>query len=364
MRILHLFIRFFVGGLFIFSGLIKVNDPAGTAIKLKEYFEVFTQDFGSFFHFFVPYALPLAIFVVVLEVVLGVAVLINFEMKKTTVVLLLLILFFSFLTFYSAFFEKVTDCGCFGDAIPLTPWQSFYKDVILTILIVWLFIFRTDYKPVYRSLTSGGIMVLTVILNIGLAFYALAHLPFIDFRPYKVGDNIYANMQHTAPPEYLYIMEKNGKKEEFKTYPSDTTYTFVQMLRLNPETDPKITDYAVYDTDNKVITEQTFQGIKLLFLVEKAEEADLEGVAEIMKLINSLNTIEVLVMTSSSPNIFEAFRHEEQISLPYYFVDSTVLKAMIRSNPGVILMRNGTVLGKWHYNDVPSASTIYELAGK
>ena len=141
MKVIHMIIRFIVGGLFIFSGLIKVNDPAGTAIKLQEYFEVFAQDFGEFFHFFVPYALPLAVFLVVLEVVLGVAVLINFSMKKTTLVLLVLILFFSFLTFYSAYFEKVTDCGCFGDAIPLDPWESFYKDVILTVLIVWLFFF-------------------------------------------------------------------------------------------------------------------------------------------------------------------------------------------------------------------------------
>ena len=364
MRIIHLIIRFFVGGLFIFSGLIKVNDPAGTAIKLKEYFEVFAIDFGSFFEIFIPFALPLAVFIVVLEVVLGVAVLINFKMEKTTVILLLLILFFSFLTFYSAYFEKVTDCGCFGDAIPLTPWQSFYKDVILTILIVWLFIFRRDYKPIFRTLTGMTVIGLTIAVNVGLALYALAHLPFIDFRPYKIGDNIYANMQFTAPPEYLYVMEKDGVTEEFTSYPTDPDYTFVKMVRLNPETDPKITDYAVYDTDNNNVTEETFKGIKVLFLIEKAEKANEEGVKEIMELILGLNAVDVMVMTSSSPNVFEEFRHEYQLSIPYYFVDSTVLKAMVRSNPGLILMRNGTVLGKWHYNDVPSAETIYELAGQ
>jgi uncharacterized membrane protein YphA (DoxX/SURF4 family) len=358
MRILHLIIRFFVGALFIFSGLIKVNDPAGTAIKLQEYFEVFAQDFGSFFNVFIPYALPIAVFVVVLEVVLGVAVFINFEMKKTTLVLLLLILFFSFLTFYSAYFEKVTDCGCFGDAIPLDPWQSFYKDVVLTIMIIWLFLFRRKYTPVFRKLTSLGIMTITVFLNLFLALYALAHLPFIDFRPYKIGDNIYLNMQFTAPPEYLYIMEKDGETKEFTTYPTDTTYTFVEMKRLNPETDPKITDYAVYDVDNQNVTEETFKGVKLLILIEKAEKTDLKGVEEIIELTEDLGKVELMVFTASSPNVFEEFRHQMQLAIPYYFVDSTVLKAMIRSNPGLILMRNGTVLGKWHYNDVPSAKEI------
>ena len=128
--------RVVIGGLFIFSGLIKVNDPVGTAIKLEEYFNVFSTDFASFFAVFEPYALFFSVFLVVLEVVLGVAVLINYRMSVTIWVLLLIILFFSFLTFYSAYFNKVTDCGCFGDAIKLTPWQSFSKDMILLVLIL------------------------------------------------------------------------------------------------------------------------------------------------------------------------------------------------------------------------------------
>ena len=146
-KILDQFARFFVGGLFIFSGLIKLNDPVGTEIKLEEYFEVFAEDFGSFFLWFKPYALEIGMILIVLEVVLGVAVLINYRMNLTTKVLLALMVFFTFLTFYSAYFNKVTDCGCFGDAIKLTPWESFWKDMILMVFVLHLFWYRNSINP-------------------------------------------------------------------------------------------------------------------------------------------------------------------------------------------------------------------------
>src|SRR5687767_2713924 len=139
---IDLFSRFFVGGLFIFSGLIKLNDPIGTKIKMEEYFEVFAEDFGSFFHYFIPYALEIGFILIVLEVVLGVAVLLYYRMNVTTIILLALTIFFGFLTFYSAYFNKVTDCGCFGDAIKLTPWQSFIKDITLMVFVLHLFWYR------------------------------------------------------------------------------------------------------------------------------------------------------------------------------------------------------------------------------
>ena len=137
--------RFFVGGLFIFSGLIKLNDPVGTKIKMEEYFGVFAEDFGSAFAAFTPFAMEIGMIMIILEIVLGVAVLIYYRMDVTTVLLLLLMVFFTFLTFYSAYFNKVTDCGCFGDAIKLTPWQSFWKDVILMFPVLHLFWYRFGY---------------------------------------------------------------------------------------------------------------------------------------------------------------------------------------------------------------------------
>ena len=133
MKSLYKIIAFLVGSLFIFSGLVKIDDPMGTQIKLGEYFEVFSSDFGHFFEWFIPFSMPIGFILIVLEIVLGVALIIHYRMKLTSWALVVIITFFTFLTFYSAYFNKVTDCGCFGDAIPLTPWQSFTKDVILEI---------------------------------------------------------------------------------------------------------------------------------------------------------------------------------------------------------------------------------------
>ena len=151
-KVIDQFSRFFVGGLFIFSGLIKLNDPVGTQIKLEEYFEVFSSDFGSFFHYFIPYALEIGMLLIILEIVLGVAVLIYYRMNVTATILLVLIIFFTFLTGYSHFLNKVTDCGCFGDAIKLTPKQSFIKDIILLVFVLHLFWYRKRYSPVLRTL--------------------------------------------------------------------------------------------------------------------------------------------------------------------------------------------------------------------
>ena len=135
MKLINQFSRFFVGGLFIFSGLIKINDPIGTEIKMEEYFDVFAQDFGSFFKIFIPWSLEIGMIMIVLELALGVAILLFWRMELTTWVLLALMVFFTFLTFYAAYFNKVTDCGCFGDAIKLTPWQSFWKDIVLMVFV-------------------------------------------------------------------------------------------------------------------------------------------------------------------------------------------------------------------------------------
>src|SRR5699024_1522707 len=144
--------RIIVGVLFIFSGLIKVNDPVGTAIKLEEYFEVFSTDISSFFLIFIPYALFLSVFLSVLEVILGLAILLWYRSRATIWTLLLIIIFFTFLTFYSAYFNKVTDCGCFGYDIKLTLWQSFIKDIILLVLRLVLFFNMNAFLHIFQKL--------------------------------------------------------------------------------------------------------------------------------------------------------------------------------------------------------------------
>lgn len=353
--------RFLVGGLFIFSGLIKINDPVGTAIKLEEYFEVFAADFASFFAYLVPAALFFSVLLSVLEVVLGVAVLLNYRMRITAWILLGLIVFFTFLTFYSAYFNKVTDCGCFGDAIKLTPWQSFIKDIILLVLILILFIYRHQVEPFLDQGRADITIGVVTLINIAGAIIAIQHLPYIDFRAYKVGANIPQLMQPSAQLQYKYIMTKDGKEEEFMDYPSEGGYEFKEMVLLNPEAQPKITDYSVWNPEGD-FTEQTFEGNKLMIIMYDALKADTESLEEIKRLSSSLpEQVKPIILTASGETVFESFRHEHQLAIPYYFADATVLKTIIRSNPGLVLMRDGVVLAKWHHNDVPKIEEIKQL---
>lgn len=365
MHLISQIFRYATGLLFIFSGLIKLNDPVGTQIKLEEYFEVFANDFSSIFHHFIPYALVLSVILCVLEVVLGVALLIKFKMKYTMWALLVMIVFFTFLTFYSAYFNKVTDCGCFGDAIKLTPWQSFSKDVLLLIMIAFLFARRNKMEPALRPATGASIMGITTALSLFVAIYAIRHLPPIDFRAYKVGANIPALMKPSEQLKYKYVMEKDGKQVVLDQYPTDTTYKYKEIILANPQALPKITDYRVWN-DEGDFTEATFEGNKLLIIIGNVAKADHESFVHINQLAAALQAneaikVDPIVLTSTDKVSFEQFRHEVQLAIPYYFADATVLKTMIRSNPGIVLLQNGVVKGQWHYNDVPSAEEITHL---
>ena len=354
-------IRWFVGVFFIFSGLVKLNDPMGTAIKMEEYFEVFASNISSIFHYLVPLSLSVGLFVVILEVLLGIAVLINYRMRMTSWIILLLIVFFTFLTFYSAAFDKVTDCGCFGDAIPLNPWQSFFKDILLLIMIIFIFVRKNNYQSVFIKKTGNIIMGAVLILNGVFAYYAIEHLPFIDFRPYKVGADIKASMQPSEDFRYKYIMEKEGEKFDFENYPTDTSYKFIEMVLLNPEAEPKITDYNIWNEEGD-FTEESFNGTKMLVLFENVNKSRYSKIGELNKLVDKIDEdVESWVIMANDEATYENFRHEYQIALPYYFADGTVIKAMIRANPGLILIKDGIVLGKWHNNDIPTKDNLIEL---
>ena len=362
-RLTDQFSRFFVGSLFIFSGLIKLNDPIGTEIKMEEYFEVFSEDFGSIFLFFKSYALEIGMILIVLEVVLGVAVLLNYKMNVTSIVLLVLMIFFTFLTFYSAYFNKVTDCGCFGDAIKLTPWQSFTKDVILMFFVVHLFWYRKRFHPALRTREGHAVIIVVTIVSLFLGIYAVRHLPFIDFRAYKIGNNIPAQMLPQEQPDIVYVFEKNGKKVESKKYLSEADgYKYADSKVLNADkTVAKITDYAVTSIKGEDVTQSTFEGTKLLFVVYNVHEASVKNMDKIRKLIQGLNgKVDMLMLTASSEEDVENFRHENQLAIPYYFADATVLKTIIRANPGITLWQNGTVIGMWHHNDTPAVNDVLE----
>lgn len=364
MKLIDTFSRYFVGVLFIFSGLVKLNDPIGTKIKLEEYFEVFATDFAPFFELLIPAALPLGLILVVLEIVLGIAVLLHYRMNVTTWILLLLILFFTFLTFYSAYFDKVTDCGCFGDAIPLDPWQSFFKDVVLIVFIAHLFWYRRQFLSSI-SLKAGHITIISAtVVSFLVGIYAIEHLPYLDFRSYKIGNNIPALMQSGADPIIEYTFIKGGEEVRSQQYLSeDDGYAFVGSKVLNEdETMPKIQDYYVTTPTGEDYTLGSLEGLKVIVVTQGLKTLRYSKMEELSGFIQSLEgRIEVIALTSILEDDFENLRHEYQLAVPFYFVDSTVLKAMVRSNPGILLIQDGTVLGKWHINDLPDAGEIAGL---
>jgi uncharacterized membrane protein YphA (DoxX/SURF4 family) len=354
--------RVIVGLLFIFSGLIKINDPVGTELKLEEYFEVFATDFSAFHDLFVsliPLALYLSVFLCAAEIVLGVALLVGYKPRTTAIMLLVIILFFTFLTFYSAYFNKVTDCGCFGDAIKLTPWTSFGKDIFLLVLILVIVYYRKRFK----ANPTGIIVILSTIASLGIAFYALRHLPPVDLLPYRVGANIPAQMKPSEPLRYKYTFEKDGNTFEYESYPSDTTLKFKDMKVINEDAKPKITDYKVWN-DEADFTEETFKGKKLFLILKNFVDINTAAFPDISKLIASINDkgIDPIILTSGSSAETAQFLKEHQLSVPFYYADATVLKTISRSNPGIWLLKDGTVMGKWHYNDTPTVEEVVELS--
>jgi len=354
-------LRILVGGLFIFSGLIKVNDPVGTSIKLEEYFDVFSNDIAGFFAIFEPHALWIAVFLVVVEVVLGVMLILGVKSKFTVWALGLMILFFTFLTFYSAYFNKVTDCGCFGDAIKLTPWESFYKDIILLVLITILFLFKDDL-PKSSAKWANSFVVVALISSFVFSIIAIRNLPFIDFRAYKVGVDIPKAMEPSAPLLYSYVMKKDGQTVVFDQYPSDESYEFVEMNLKNPENLPKISDFAVWNEDGDYSLEM-FTGNKVVILVSsmpKMRDSNLDKIDDLIKNLKE-SPLEVVFVAAATEEEISNLIIERGWGVTGLQADATVVKTIIRSNPGIIVLKKGVVLGKYHHNNTPNAVEVIDL---
>ncbi|MDP7430072.1 MAG: DoxX family protein, partial [Flavobacteriales bacterium] len=216
MRISLIISRFLVGVLFIISGLIKANDTIGFSYKLAEYFEVFGMEWLSAF------ALLIAVSICVFEILLGTMLLIGSRIKFVSWSLLLMIVFFTFLTFFSAYFNKVTDCGCFGDALKLTPWQSFTKDMVLLFFILLLFKSQNKIQSLFTKKAENKINLLTLLLSCYFVWHTYSHLPAKDFRPYAIGENIPEGMLIPKDAkqdiiEDIWYYEINGETQQFTT---------------------------------------------------------------------------------------------------------------------------------------------------
>jgi hypothetical protein len=234
------------------------------------------------------------------------------------------------------------------------------------VFVLHLFWYRKTYAPTLRTREGHAVIGFVTALCIFLGVYAIRHLPFIDFRAYRIGNNIPAQMKPEEQPvfEYIFVRNDNGEEVRSEKYLMDTVlYKYQSVEQTNADkTKAKITDYAVTSVEGEDFTQQTFQGAKLIIVVYDVSKASADNVADLRQLTKNLEgKIEVMALTASSSEQFENFRHEHQLAFPYYYADGTVLKTIVRSNPGLTLWVDGTVKGMWHHNDTPSASEVLEL---
>lgn len=349
--------RIIVGVLFIFSGFIKLNDPVGFSYKLQEYFSEPVLDIPVL----IPFALIIAILIVVFELVLGIMLLIGYARKFTSWCLLLMILFFTFLTFYSAYFNKVTDCGCFGDAIPLTPWESFYKDVILLILILILFFNQKYIQPIFNEKYHKWVIFLSFMACFAFCYHVLMHLPVFDFRPYKIGNNIAEQM--TVPDEdqpeviYAWKFRINGKERVIK---NNGAYPQVEGEFIGVETSqegefvlPAIHDFAI-ESDEGDITDEILEEEKVLLLVlYNLRSTETDGYKAIRSLSREAmeKNYRVIALTASGSPLQDKVKNKHDLDFEFYQVDETALKTIVRSNPGILVLERGTITQKKHWYD-------------
>ncbi len=361
--------RIAVGLLFIFSGLIKANDPLGFSYKLQEYFEVFHITFLN------GLALSAAILLCALEMLLGFALLIGIRINTVAWGLLLLITFFGFLTFYSAFFKVVQTCGCFGDAIPLTPWQSFGKDMVLLLLVLVLFFNRNKMQLIVSQRMEDSLLIAALILSVGVGIYTYNFLPVFDFLPYKAGANLPDEMKTppgAMPDEYELTYHLKNKVTSATKDITDKAYLKSGIWKDNnwqvtgdPERrlvktgfTPKIRDLAIKDAQGNDYTQELLSSpFYSLWIVAY----DLKRTnAEAMNKLNALainmtrdyNTRTILLTSNAAPEA-AAFARSHHLISEIFYADEVPLKTMVRANPGVILLKNGTVVNKWHYHTVP-----------
>lgn len=363
------YLQDFVGALFIFSGFVKAIDPLGTAYKMTEYFHEFDMMFME------PAALPFAIVMIVLELTLGVALILGHKRNVVLPLLLLMILFFTFLTGFTAYTGKVTDCGCFGDFLKLKPIQSFYKDLFLTGLILILFIKRKNITPLMSHHLTSIIIVIVVLFSTWYNFRNFYfNEPQFDFRPYKVGNHLPSLM--TVPDdkkplkEFVFIYKNNISGEEKEVSAKELSslnfdeWTFKDRREIvirEGET-PRINNFRIDNENGENISEEILNDPHYAFWVIAYDLNKTYRKAFIEKINPLAEKAEhagyrFFAVTATPP---EQFRHEVQAAYPFYTADAVFLKTITRSNPGLLIVKNGTVVAKYHHRHIPDYETIQQ----
>jgi uncharacterized membrane protein YphA (DoxX/SURF4 family) len=369
MRILLWISRVLFGLVFIFSGFVKAIDPLGSAYKFQDYF----LSFGLEWMFSL--ALPLAVVLSTLEFLIGVNILLGIKMRISAWGGLLFMLFFTPLTLYVAIYDPVPDCGCFGDALIISNWQTFYKNIVFLAAAIFIFIKRKEVKPLWSERNDcylAGVFALTGVL---LSVFCLLNLPLIDFRPWKVGNNVLELM--TPEPEVadLFLVFENQQTGELTEYPAtdypwddeewNELWKFKDQRReiIKPYVPAPIDDFSIYDEYGDDYTDSYIANPDYQFLLV-AYDLGATNTRAFSKRINSLaaaadeHGYSFIALTGSSFENIDVFRHEHQTPYYFYQADGVKLKTIIRSNPGLVLMKDGVVLGKWAHRNIPDFETI------
>ncbi|MFB5945281.1 BT_3928 family protein [Albibacterium profundi] len=368
-------VRIIVAAVFIFSGVVKANDPIGFGYKLEEYFTVFGLPFLN------DYKVAFAIFICSLEIILGSLLIFGFWRKKVVWGLLLLTIFFTFLTFYSAYFEVVTSCGCFGDAIPLTPWQSFIKDCILLLLISFLVYHQRKITPLISdSYTRSILTACIIVISVGLGVYTYNFLPIVDFLPYKVGNHLPSLM--TVPEgesldEYEtiytlenersgevkkmtdkeYLSEEIWKDEEWKIIGDPETRLVKEGYQV-PISDLIINDHEGINRTDDIVANPDNILLIVAYDINKANQPALLKMNKLAKDLARDYRLHTVLLTASTLADVESAIGDSTLYAEALFADAVPLKTMVRSNPGLVLLRDGVVIKKWHFHLMPDAEQL------
>ena len=366
MKLLISIVRAVVGILFIFSGLVKADDPLGLSYKMQEFFEVWN------FHWLDHFTLAFSIIMIVFEIVAGVAILLGWRMRLFSWLLLLLIIFFTFLTGYAYLSGKVRECGCFGDCIPLTAGESFTKDLILLLLIVFLFGVRDRISSALPKTGSIAVLTLATILSFAFQWYVLVHLPVVDCLPYKAGNNIPEKMN--APPGSVpdstvitMVYERHGQKLEFDAshFPKDfdDSYHFVSRydkLIRKGNAEPAIKDFNLLTGEGADTTQAVLaaKGYKIFVFMK-------EVLDEHPSWNKDFSVILTMAKARSIPVLFITGEYDHMISwvqqqgiagdVTVLKCDATAIKTAARANPTLYLIKDGTILRKWSFADFAKA---------
>jgi uncharacterized membrane protein YphA (DoxX/SURF4 family) len=368
--------RLLLGLTFCFSGFVKGIDPWGSAYKFTDYFTAFHMPWIT------SLAFALGILLAAAEFFLGVAFVFNFFIRVTSWFMLAFMLFFTGLTLVIALTNPVSDCGCFGDALKITNWQTFFKNLVLITLAIIVFVRRNKFKSKKKPVLSVAFTGLTMLVYFSIVFYSYNHLPIIDFSAYKVGVNIPDAMKipENAPKaiyknEFVYKNLKSGEEKVFgeSDIPWQDTLNWKFVKAKDPVViqegyTPPIHDLRIETTEGEDIKDFFLYDEKETYLViaSNLKKTNKKSWAEIVKLGADAKHkgYNFIALTASSKDEYEAFKNEIGADFDFFNTDEVTLKTMVRSNPGLMLIKKGTILEKYHFNDIPGSEKLVDQIRK